>query len=187
MADIFLLHGFNVRDRGKRTVGRLLPFLPGARVVPYGWLGFVGVRFFNDNLAQMLCSMLTPGCTVVGHSNAADVIWRALQMYDCPRIKRLVLIRPALDSDMVFGDRVDRVDVFHHEHDKPVGLARFLLFHNWGSMGAQGYDGPEFHVVNHDEGFLFRDDDGDHSAFATRYLNAFGVYLRGLLGLSEVR
>ena len=179
--DTFLLHGFNVRDGGARTVGRLVPYLPGARVVSYGWLGLIGVRFFNDNLARMLCSQLTPSCTVIGHSNAADVIWRALQLDACPRIKRLVLIRPALDSDVSFGDKVQRVDVFHHADDVPVGLSRLLLCHHWGSMGCDGYDGEDDEVYNWDEAVIFGKQFGGHSDDFNRNLPQFGNHLRRLL------
>lgn len=179
--DIFLLHGFNVRDGGKNTVGRLLPYLPNSRVINYGWVGFLGTIFFNDNIAKMVKSQLTHDCTVIGHSNAADIIHRALLLNDCPRIKRLVLVRPALDGDVSFGDNVERVDVFHHKDDAPVGLAKYIPFHKWGSMGEHGYSGDDKNVVNHDEEEIFDDTKGGHSAPFQESLSFFVPYLKGVL------
>lgn len=184
--DIFLLHGFNVRDGGDSTVGMLLPFLPNSRVWPYGWLGFLGVRFFNGRFAKMLAASLTPGCVVIGHSNAAAIIQRALQLPECPSVERVVLIRPALDCYATFGDRVERVDVFHHRDDVPVSLSRFIPCHEWGDMGARGYDGGESHVFNHDSAMLFGESAGNHSAFANESFGPFVGYLVKLLGLDDV-
>ena len=179
--DIFLLHGFNVSDGGMSTVGKLLPFLPNSRVFPYGWLGVIGVYLFNDNIARTLSASLTDGCVVIGHSNAADIIYRALQLPNCPPVERVVLIRPALDCDVSFGDKVDRVDVFFHQGDVAVGLSKWLPFLGWGVMGMVGYMGDDLNVVNHDSEFLF--DDSAHSSFANETLKPFVKYLRGLLGI----
>ena len=183
--DIFLLHGFNVSDGGASTVGRLLPVLPNARIWPYGWLGLFGVRLFNGRIAKMLAASLTPGCVVVGHSNAAAIMHRVLQLDSCPTIERLVLIRPALDSVVEFGDKVERVDVFHHHGDAPVSMSRFIPCHEWGNMGAIGYDGDESHVFNHDSAKLFGEYAGHHSAFANESFGAFAMYLLKLLGFDD--
>jgi hypothetical protein len=185
--DYFLLHGFNVKDGGGSTIGRLLSLLPNARVWSYGWLGLLGVRFFNARIANMLAASLTDGCVVIAHSNAAAIVQRALQLDNCPHIERLVLIRPALDSDAVFGDRVDRVDVFHHADDMPVSASRFIPCHEWGDMGAVGYEGAELHVVNHDDSVVFAgfNGAGNHSAFSNETFVPFAKYLVKLLGLDD--
>jgi len=184
--DYFLLHGFNVKDGGASTIGRLLPLLPNARIWSYGWLGLMGVRFFNGRIAGMLAASLTEGCVVIAHSNAAAIVQRALQLDGCPQVERLVLIRPALDADTEFGDKVDRVDVFHHADDVPVSVSRFIPCHEWGDMGAVGYEGDELHVVNHDSAVLFGEYAGHHSAFANESFGAFAKYLVKLLGLDDV-
>jgi len=183
MTNIFLLHGFNVRDGGKKTIGRLSEVLPSARLVSYGFLGLIGVRFFNDNLAKMLASLATPDCVLIGHSNAASIIYEALQLEQCPKIKRIVLIRPALDSNVDFGSKVERVDVFHHEGDKPVFLSQFLPCHSWGDMGTEGYDGPNDFVFNHNSEEIFGIP--DHSAFAGAGFAHFSGYLKRLLTETE--
>jgi len=183
--DYFLLHGFNVRDGGKSTVGRLLPVLPNAHIWPYGWLGLFGVRLFNGRIAKMLSASLTDGCVVIAHSNAAAIVQRALQLDGCPDIERIVLIRPALDANAVFGDKVERVDVFHHADDVPVSMSRFIPFHEWGSMGSTGYEGGELHVLNHDSARLFGEYAGHHSAFANESFGVFSKYLVKLLGLGD--
>lgn len=183
--DFFLLHGFNVSDGGVSTVGRLLPLLPDSKVWSYGWLGLFGVRFFNGRIARMLADSLTDGCVVVGHSNAAAIIHRALQLDNCPSIKRVVLIRPALDSSVEFGDKVERVDVFHHHDDLPVSMSRFIPCHEWGDMGAVGYEGDELNVFNHDSSVLFGEYAGHHSAFANESFGAFAKYLVRLMGVDD--
>lgn len=184
--NVFLLHGFNVSDGGVGSVGKLLPYLPGSRIWPYGWMGLFGVWFFNGRIARMLAASLDEGCTVIGHSNAAAIIYRALQLDSCPHIKRVVLIRPALDSDVVFGVKVDRVDVFYHNGDLPTKLSSWLPWHEWGSMGASGYTGNELHVVNHDSGLMFGEYGHSHSAFANESFGVFVKYLRKLLGIDDV-
>lgn len=177
--DIFLLHGFNVRDGGKGTVGKLIPHLPNSKILPYGWIGVLGVTFFNDNIAKMLVNQITDDCTIIGHSNAADVIYRMTQLDNCPRIARIVLIRPALDSDVSFGDKVGRIDVFYHQGDVPVSFAKYIPCHNWGSMGTEGYDGPDKNVVGHNSEELFND--SAHSAVFNEKLTVFVPYLKEIL------
>jgi len=184
-SDVFLLHGFNVRDGGKSTVGRLVEFLPNSRVFSYGWLGLIGVYLLNGFIARRLVRVLTAGCTVVAHSNGADIIHRALQLDECLFVDRVVLIRPALDCDAVFGGRVGRVDVFHHEDDVPVGFAKYLPCSSWGNMGEVGYEGSEQHVVNHDSELLFGD--ASHSAFAGGAFEPFVLFLCKLLGVNDAR
>lgn len=178
-----MLHGFNVRDGGKQSIAKLLPYLPGSRVFRYGRFGLIGVYFFNDNIAETLAASLSEGCVVIGHSNAADIIYRALQLPECPQVERVVLIRPALDSDVTFGNKVDRVDVFHHYADVPVILSALMPCSNWGDMGAVGYEGGELHVMNHDESLLFGF--SDHSSFADESFDPFVKYLQVLLGFDN--
>lgn len=184
--DVFLLHGFNVGDGGASTVGKLLPYLPNSRIWPYGWLGLLGVRLFNGRFAKMLAASLNDGCTIIGHSNAAAIIHRALQVSSCPQVKRVVLIRPALDSDAIFGDKVDRVDVFYHPGDLPTRVSRWIPWHEWGDMGAAGYTGQELHVINHNSALMFGEYAGSHSAFANESFGVFVKYLRKLLGIDDV-
>jgi len=183
--DIFLLHGFNVKDGGVKTVGSLLEDFPSAKLVNYGWLGFLGTIFFNDNIAKIVATQITDGCTIIGHSNAADIIYRMSQLKSCPKIDRVILIRPALDSDISFGSNVDRVDVFFHENDRPVGFAKWIPFHNWGSMGESGYKGKDSNVFGHDEKSIFNDKEGGHSDVFKKTKHLFVPYLKNLLKIDN--
>lgn len=142
---VILLHGFNVRDEGIATVGRLAPYFEAAgfrvKRPRYGWTFLLfGVRYMNPRAARMIADMAEPGDVVVGHSNGCAIAVGAAEQ-GAP-FSQLVLINPALDSDHKFPSQLERIHVWHSPSDAPVRWAKWLPWHTWGDMGAVGYRGP---------------------------------------------
>lgn len=145
MPRVILVHGFNVRDGGAGSILQLTPFLEqaGFRVKKfrYGFLFLIGVRMFNDRFARMLADFAEPGDVVIAHSNGGAIAHLAAAKYGA-EFSHLVLINPALDSDVRFPAWLESVQVWHSPSDAPVQWARWLPWHAWGDMGAVGYQGP---------------------------------------------
>jgi hypothetical protein len=164
---IFLVHGFNVFDGGKGTIGKLQEPLEdlgfNVQLFSYGWVGLLGVRVLTESIARRLASLAKPGDIAVGHSNGANIINRAAWEFQAP-FELLAYINPALDSDMPLARQVKRALVFYTSRDWVVKLTRILWAHDWGQMGATGYTGifdrRYLNINTRAEGHsaLFRDD-----------------------------
>lgn len=155
---VILLHGFNVRDEGERTVGKLAPYFEAAGFAVkrprYGWLGLLGVRALNGKFARLIADLSEPGDILVGHSNGCAIGVEAADLG--ATFTQLVLINPALDSDRRFPAQIERVHVWHSPSDGPVFAAKFLPWHAWGDMGAVGYRGiydPRVTSYNKENGY----------------------------------
>lgn len=156
MSTIVLAHGFNVKDGGKETIDKLLPYLKNHTVLQadYGFFGLFGVRFFNKNIASVVAGMTPYGAIGIGHSNGSDILLEACRAG--ANFSRLILINPALDRDTEFPDgMLARIDVLHNKDDRVVDTARLFLFHPWGDMGRVGYTGNDKRVRNHETKALF--------------------------------
>ncbi len=155
-----LVHGFNVRDGGRDTVGMLAPFFTEAGydviILRYGLFGFFRVYRKNDKIAkrvrQIAKSAKAAGYTVaaVGHSNGCDILHRAANKHGAP-IDHLTFVNPALGKSMA---PIGACDVWYNAEDKAVKWAKLLPKHPWGEMGATGYVGKVPHKLtrNHDTG-----------------------------------
>lgn len=155
MANLVLCHGFNVKDGGKETLDNLIPHLPldNIQQADYGYFNLLAVRYFNDNIATVIAGMAADKSIGIGHSNGCAILVKAARLTS--KIKRLVLINPALDDDTEFPAHLERIDVFHNWSDYLVTSAKFLLFHEWGEMGRVGYVGEDKRVFNHETIALF--------------------------------
>lgn len=149
---VWFIHGFNVFDGGKGSIGKLRPYFEneGFETVgfDYGWRGLIGVRLLNDDTAEDLFQQLEPGDILVGHSNGCDLIRRVSLISE--DVIGAVLINPALDRDAEFGPWLKWIDVLYNTHDWATWFAEWLLFHPWGSMGRYGYTGDDPRVRQHD-------------------------------------
>ena len=139
-----LVHGFNVKDGGKRTTDTLIPFLEGVgRAViqhDYGFLEFIGVLRRNKEIAFKLSKLVTPGDIGVGHSNGCPILVKAARQG--ASFDMLILINPALDKNIVFPANIKEIHVIHSKHDKAVVTAKWsrkLVFWRknflWGGNG----------------------------------------------------
>jgi len=148
----FILHGFNIRDGGEKTTGKLLQVIHDLGYQPkefeYGWLGFAGARLFSNNLARVLARISEPGDIAIGHSNGCNIINQALR--HGAHFERVLYVAPALDSGTPLPAQVQEAIVLHSNHDWIVWLASFLPFHPWGRMGYSGYRGPDERYRNID-------------------------------------
>jgi hypothetical protein len=149
MATIHLLHGFNVSDGGRKTVGQLTPYFElsghAAKTISYGWIGLMGAWFINPRIAEQLISHVGPDDLGCGHSNGCTVLHRAAHL-GAP-FRGLIYINPALRQDAAPSSQVKWVDVYFNDGDHAVKLAAILRLLApwaplgdplWGDMGARG-------------------------------------------------
>jgi pimeloyl-ACP methyl ester carboxylesterase len=153
---VHILHGFNVRDSGKATTGKLAPRLREAGFEciehKWGWRGIFGTWLFNSKLVDRLMEAIEPGDDVIGHSDGCNIaMWAAER--GAP-IRRMVFINPAVDADQELPRQVECCLVFHDHGDKWVRLASWLPFNRWGKMGATGplVHGFRYTTVQHGYG-----------------------------------
>lgn len=143
---VILVHGFNVKDGGAGTTGRLakkFEAMDDVEVVVFapGWRGLIGVRVSNKRRAQQLAELIRPDDLLIGHSDGCNLIDLA-----CHELSSLgdesvncVYFNPALDRDTALSRIVRKCLVFHTLSDRVVWISRFLLLHPWGQMGRKGY------------------------------------------------
>jgi len=148
----FILHGFNVWDDGKNTTDKFVGLVRelGYDPIPfdYGWIGFIGARFFSRNLAKLLASLTSHGDIAIGHSNGCNIINQAVR-YGA-QFERLLYVSPALDESTDLGAQVLKCTVLHTHKDWVVRLSRWIPHHPWGRMGAVGYRGMDSRYHNVD-------------------------------------
>lgn len=157
----FLVHGFNVPDKGADTILQTVPYLKDHSEVVnhhYGRLGLIGVYFKNGKIAEKLAqrSKRSRGRRsqfAVGHSNGCAIIVEAIRRG--AKFKSILLINPALNVDTVFPPGDYTVTVIYTKHDKAVELARYvdgfwalgwMIPDVWGAMGSRGYIGDDTRV-----------------------------------------
>lgn len=176
---VILLHGFNVSDEGEKTVGQLAPYLeragfPSVKRVRYGWLGLLGVRALNGRFARIIADLTEPGDIVIGHSNGCAIAFEAARL-GAP-FGQMVLINPALDDDVQFPPQIGRIHVWHSPSDSPVFIAKFLPWHAWGDLGADGYRGRyDKRVTSYNKENGFEESSREHSdVFTPEKIKFFG-------------
>ncbi|WP_339869053.1 hypothetical protein [Pseudohongiella nitratireducens] len=145
---VILLHGFNVRDGGKGSVGKLMMFFEAAgcsvELMSYGYFNVFMPRWRNKTVARDLADKVARvkaagyRCVVCAHSNGAAITHLAGKKHDAP-IDKVMYINPALDAGVRFPESFGAFDVWHNPKDIIVKLARLIPWHQWGSMGAVGY------------------------------------------------
>ena len=182
-----LVHGFNVWDGGKSTVGRLKEYFQaeGVRciVINYGWFGIGRTYIKNGKVADRVieaCNvvkMVDPETRIilVGHSNGCAIIHNACGRY-WARVHQGVYINPALDVDATIRHSMGKLTVWYSPSDKPVRWSKWLPFHPWGEMGRIGYHGKQAHrVCSINKEDLFEVSSRTHSdVFSKRKLPFFG-------------
>lgn len=154
-----LVHGFNVRDGGKKTIDRLIPYLNHDEISviqhDYGHLNIWGVLRKNKYIANDIKPKLKSIDVAISHSNGCAILAKSLQQG--AKIDKLILIAAALDKNFVFPDGVNEIHVFYSKNDNTVVLAKWLrklvFWRNtflWGEMGHTGYKGNDPRVTNHE-------------------------------------
>lgn len=145
---VFLLHGFNIKDGGKATVLKLVPYFEerGAEVVDfaYGYFNIFMPRWRNPEVAQKLAAETLKAklagyrVVLVGHSNGCTIIHMAGEKFGA-KADKVVYINPALNRAVSFPDGFTSFDVWHSPGDRITRLARWMPLNLWGDMGAVGF------------------------------------------------
>mgnify|MGYP001262433580 CR=1 FL=1 len=131
-----------------------------------GWnwpvIGITGARLYNRKRGGLAArqSKKYSSRICIAHSNGNVVANYARHSPIC-KFKHLIAIHPALDADFKFHPAWKTVHVLYDQGDLPVRWARRLIGHDWGDMGARGYQGHNPKVVNveydNDEGSSIAD------------------------------
>jgi hypothetical protein len=157
---LVLVHGFNVKDGGKKTVDQLAPLIRNAGYSvdldegDYGFFNIWMVRFRKSRTRQRVLHRLAKAFetadVIITHSNGANFTTQALDMMEPEYNNKKVVIHisPALDTDTEIPNAVCRQLVMYTPHDKAVRLSSWLWFHPWGRMGAKGYTGNDNRNTN---------------------------------------
>jgi len=154
---IVLIHGFNVKDGGQRTVDRLTPYLEAAGhtvdkdEADYGYYNLFQVRFRKHKAVARIALALKNADAVISHSNGSNYEAKALRLLE-KRDKQYKIVRlsPALNAKQSIPENVSKGWVYFTRSDKWVWLSGFLLFHSWGRQGQKGYLGDDRRIQNRD-------------------------------------
>lgn len=149
---IFLIHGFNVTDEGKGSIGKLRPLLEKAGYIvedfSYGFLGLLMVRLRTNFIAKMLNMITDDDDCIIAHSHGCAIT--AKSMEQGAKFDKVVFIHPALNAKWKIPskDSVNHITVYYSEKDVATWAAKLLrlfspskLFfktHFWGAMGSTG-------------------------------------------------
>ena len=155
-----LVHGFNVRDKGTRTVDKLAPYIKaeGYNVDidegDYGHFSIWMIRFFKtwlrNRVIYRLAEAFKTADVIITHSNGANFTTQALELLppEYNNTKIVIHISPALNSSTSIPNAVRAQQVLYTPHDGWVKLSSYLPLHPWGRMGAKGYTGTNNKNIN---------------------------------------
>lgn len=159
---VILIHGFNVKDGGAKSVDMLKPRLEaeGYEVFEYdyGYLELFMVRFRMDFIAKMLTMIAKPSDRIIAHSNGCAITARAMELG--ARFNKIVFIHPALNNEWVIpsADSVKSLTVLYSQHDNITRSAKWLRRLSplgwfgkksiWGAMGTYGASSKDKRVIN---------------------------------------
>jgi hypothetical protein len=148
---IVLVHGFNVRDAGKNSIDKLAPYLEAAGhevetdAADYGHYSLFMVRFRKHKAVLRIANALKDADVVVGHSNGANYVRKALKLLKRRNQRYLeIRISPALNRRAGTSPNVINCWVMHTKSDWAVRIASWIPFgHPWGRQGSHGYKGKD--------------------------------------------
>jgi hypothetical protein len=154
------VHGFNVKDGGRRTIDQVIPGFRAAGIevdadeADYGYFNLFMIRLIRsrhrDRMLGRLAKAFESADVIVTHSNGAHFATRAMDMLgpEHNNTKTVIHISPALNRRTEPPAAVKRQLVMHTPYDIWVRLASYLPFMPWGRMGAFGYSGDSPKVTN---------------------------------------
>lgn len=149
------IHGINVWDGGRDSIGSLLPYLDDASLHEYGWTGLVGLPCANDRAVRSLLKVIRPCDSIVAHSNGCLIAWQVAQIVT---LSSVVCINPALRRDTIWPSGLP-VLCLHNSTDWVVQLGRIwgrltdwdgVRANGWGSAGRHGFTTEQDTVYNWD-------------------------------------
>ena len=158
-----LIHGFNVKDGGARTVDKLAPYLieAGHEVdldeADYGYYSLLAVRFRKHRAVMRIAQAIQDADIVISHSNGGNYEDKALKTLEHrDKTYRVIRISPALNAKQRVPENIERGWVFFTRTDKWVWLSGLLRFHSWGRMGQKGFQGDDRRLENRDYSELIK-------------------------------
>jgi len=156
---IVLIHGFNVRDKGRGSIDKLKPYLkktfPDALIdndsADYGWDFLLKANYFYwvGDTIDRIANALKDADLVICHSNGANYCQKALNKI-CNKKIKVAYLSPALNRHHKFNESFDKCLVMHTNDDKTVSLAKYIPFSSWGDMGKIGALTDDYRVKNID-------------------------------------
>lgn len=157
MNTTYLIHGFNVKDRGAGTTDLLLPYLreSGHDVVEvdYPWMFRVRTRLCNDGLAMVIAELTKPGTNVIAHSNGGALTYLAAK--HGARFGHVTLLNPALNEKLAIP-HAKSVDVWYSPSDPWTLAAKYIPSSVWGAQGRYGFKGDDPRYTQFDADREFR-------------------------------
>jgi len=147
-----LIHGFNVWDGGKGSVGTLAPYFRFGDQLPdlhsYGLVGVLLLRWRTKQAVEEILPSILDGDVLVCHSHGCLIAWKLIQAGAKPGA--VICIQPAMRRDTVWPEDIP-VLCFYNEDDWVVSLGRiwgrfasvanpWLDRHGWGAAGRHGFD-----------------------------------------------
>lgn len=155
-----LIHGFNVRDGGRKSVDQLAPLIIGAGhqvdvdEADYGFWSLWKIILFagktRRDVLRRIEGAIEKADGVIGHSNGANFGIQALDALppSFDRTKVAIWISGAADRDTPIPESVKAQLVLYTPNDIWVRLSSYIPFNSWGRMGAAGYSGSDDRNTN---------------------------------------
>ena len=154
-----LIHGFNVMDGGKQSVGKLKPYLQGEVIVfDYGFAGPFSLPCANRRALGQLRALIRPGDFLVCHSNGSLIGWQIAEELG-HILGGVVTINAALRRDTFWYPGLPIFNL-HNSTDWVVKyLSRLwgrlyqkdgVKRNGWGAGGYYGYQTDQAFVTNWD-------------------------------------
>lgn len=156
----WLVHGFNVKDGGEHSIGKIAPYLSGdIELFDYGWTFLLSLSCTNTKAVNDLLNVIKPGDRIIAHSNGCLLAWDIADKLGTD-LHSIVCINPALRRDAKWPKDLPVLCVYNHT-DWVVQLGRWWsrLFpfdgidvQGWGSAGRYGFTSEQQKVDNWDSG-----------------------------------
>jgi len=154
----WLIHGFNVSDGGKQSIGKMIPYLDSnVKSVNYGWTFLFGLSCTNSRATKKLLKLVKPGDSIIAHSNGCLLAWNLADVLK-GNLASVVCINPALRRDAKWPSDLSVLCIYNHT-DWVVQLGRWWsrLFpfdgvqsQGWGAAGRYGFTSNQTKVDNWD-------------------------------------
>lgn len=154
MKTCYLIHGIKTGNPQRSTISFLKYILPNfyVKILEYGYLPAIAapiISILNYFIVKELADKIWPNQIIIGHSNGCTI---AHGISKSLRVFGLVLINPALDSDVKFDDDLKFIHIYYSKKDRVTWLSKFVPFSKWGAMGTVGYQGEDPRVKQWETG-----------------------------------
>ena len=152
MIKVYLLHGIKTIDPGRSSISFFRHIMPRFQVVILSYMYIpvvlsLVVPIINKYVIRRLAKQVWPRQIIMGHSNGAAVAYGITKKV---KTRGLVLINPALDSDVEFDSQLEFIHVYWSHRDNIVWLSALMPFSLWGRMGKTGYIGKDPRVKQYE-------------------------------------